>query len=138
MENFTAPKHATAIYSDIIEDECFNAQYDYTPIYESFGEVVHREDLGSYQGDTLLLLRRGDQYAYLCVGWGSCSGCDALQACGCAGDIDALIQDLWDECVWRSKANTLAWFCSHDWQGDYMGRVAAGFVAECIFNHLQP
>jgi hypothetical protein len=72
---------------------------DYTPIINHFGWaqiVIH--DRG-YSGDTFVLYHAafGSRYRILVIGWGSCSGCDALQACKTYADIDALINHLRNE-----------------------------------------
>lgn len=43
-------------------------------------ETVVRTDEGSYQGDSIILLKRWNEYYIANWGWGSCSGCDALEA----------------------------------------------------------
>jgi hypothetical protein len=79
----------------------FDSPDDYTPIIQSFGHIIVRTDEDGYQGDTFVLLGKDDRYGFLVFGWGSCSGCDALQACDSYDDIDALITQL---------ENTIHWF----------------------------
>ena len=43
-------------------------------------EIVAKYDEGSYQGDSMALLKRWKEYYVANWGWGSCSGCDALEA----------------------------------------------------------
>ena len=43
-------------------------------------EIVATETFGSYQGDLLFTLRDGERIGYVVIGYGSCSGCDALEA----------------------------------------------------------
>lgn len=73
---------------------------NYGEIVESFGyEIVDSEVFGDYQGDYCYILRNEDTIGYVVIGYGSCSGCDALQAaepwcrCGneCTCDWSALI-----------------------------------------------
>ena len=55
--------------------------YGYEDLLESFGlEVIKSEMVGNYQGDYLTLFKDEDRYGYLVFGYGSCSGCDALEA----------------------------------------------------------
>ena len=55
--------------------------YGYGDLLESFGlEVIKSEVVGSYEGDYLNLFKDGNRYGYLMFGYGSCSGCDALEA----------------------------------------------------------
>lgn len=79
----------------------FDSPDDYTPIIQSFGHVIVRTDEDDYEGDTFVLLGKDDRYGFLVFGWGSCSGCDALQACGSFAAIDTLITQL---------ENTIHWF----------------------------
>lgn len=79
----------------------YNEEYDwiedppsYRDIVETFGKVLIEEEVGDYQGDSLYLIRDGYRYGVLTFGWGSCSGCDALQDCRNQEDIDRLQDDL--------------------------------------------
>ena len=93
---------------------------DYNPIIKSFGNVVVQVDDSDYQGDSRILYNEGGKIGYLKFGWGSCSGCDALQACNTYADVDQLIGELRDQVIWfDTPAECLAWFENHDWAGDY-------------------
>lgn len=53
----------------------------YKQIVRSWGyEVVAFEAFGSYQGDYLALLRGPEGVGLIVFGYGSCSGCDELEA----------------------------------------------------------
>lgn len=53
----------------------------YEDIVKSWGwTVLNFETFGSYQGDHLALLQRGNEIGLVVFGYGSCSGCDVLQA----------------------------------------------------------
>ncbi len=54
---------------------------DYDVIVASFGDIMVAESYGDYQGDSMYMIRRGARFGMVRVGWGSCSGCDALEAC---------------------------------------------------------
>lgn len=120
------------VYPGIKENDkdWFYAPGDYTPLLESFGyEIVVREDDQEYQGDSFILYfdRSGDhgeydgmdQYGILIFGWGSCSGCDALQGCQSYQEIDDLRKSLHDSIIWDSARSQLRYFETHDWDGDY-------------------
>lgn len=66
----------------------------YHQIVETFGEILIEEKEVDYQGDSLYLIKRGHRYGVLTFGWGSCSGCDALEACDDQEDINHLQNDL--------------------------------------------
>lgn len=93
---------------------------DYTPIVESFGDVLVHASVGSYQGDDYALVYdSAEGYAFVEIGWGSCSGCDALQACGGLAEVAALRNDIYATLTYRSPEDLLAWMRSHDWKGDF-------------------
>lgn len=53
----------------------------YTSVVETFGyEIVLSERLGSWQGDIVFVLKNEDRVGFLVVGYGSCAGCDVLEA----------------------------------------------------------
>lgn len=87
-----------------------------------------------YQGDTRVLLRDGDRFGVLTFGWGSCSGCDALQACDSVADATALRNYLWGQVQWTGDAGaTAAWLREKDWEATYMsGERTRQFVAESL------
>lgn len=91
----------------------------YQPIVNHFGEVVLQVDTGDYQGDTHILYRKDNLFGYLSFGWGSCSGCDALQACSSYEECGELIQHLEYSIKWETKEAMLRYFKEHDWDGDY-------------------
>lgn len=81
-------------------DEHCNDFSNYSPIICSFGKVLVQVDAGAYSGDTLVLLSKNGLYGFLAFGWGSCSGCDALQACQTFADVDELIDSLESSIQW--------------------------------------
>ena len=111
---------ARDLYPD--EEEGYSMVADYTPIIQSLGKVYVRVDDEDYQGDSRILFRGVENYklGFLLFGWGSCSGCDSLQACSTFSEIDELIQELKDKIIWfDSKEIALDYFKTHDWEGDY-------------------
>ena len=102
---------------------------NYEPLVKSMGYEVlldtHQKD---YQGDSLYLLRDlenahmingriyGARFGFLIFGWGSCSGCDALQACQSYEDIERLRQGLHTSIIWHDSAEHFAqWVKERDW-----------------------
>jgi len=73
---------------------------DYQPIVESFGDVLVQVDDNDYSGDTRVLLKSGGRFGFLNFGWGSCSGCDALQSCNSYRAVEELIQGLERDIKW--------------------------------------
>lgn len=96
----------------------------YRDLVDSFGVDVLAENYDDdYQGDARYLLRDGARYGLLFFGWGSCSGCDALQACDTPVEITELRDQLWNEVRWESSAPALlSYITAKDWELDYAYR----------------
>ena len=101
-------------------DDSWFCFYDYEPMIYHFGEVLHRVDIGRYQGDTLVLYKHREtgDYGYLRFGWGSCSVCDALQSCSNWNQVQALLDDLRNSIKWGDSQEILLFLIEHDWEGD--------------------
>lgn len=97
---------------------------DYWGLMESTGLSIHvqGEHLG-HQGDSWAVVSDGDRWGFLTFGWGSCSGCDALQACDSLKDFDDLRTVLYDGIVWKdSKDDLLKYMTGKDWEVEWYGR----------------
>lgn len=94
-------------------------------------EVAVFVTTGDYQGDHLVLLRRGGEYGYLEVGYGSCSGCDALEAVAPAwyedaqpgemAEVTKLRDDLWQGVLWKPAAEMREYLAGKDWALTFYG-----------------
>lgn len=73
---------------------------NYDQIVATFGRVLVETSDGDYQGDSLYLITDETRFGILTFGWGSCSGCDALEACSSQSDLDSLQDDLEKSIVW--------------------------------------
>lgn len=93
----------------------------YREITDKFGEALITVEDMDYQGDTRILLKGHDgKFGYLLFGWGSCSGCDALQACTTLSDVEELAQILYSQIKWFESKNAVRFFfLTHDWEGDF-------------------
>jgi hypothetical protein len=91
----------------------------YSDLLASMGEVITEESEGSYQGDTFVLLKRGSRYAYFTFGWGSCSGCDAMEACNSWEDVEQIRDGFFNTLRWQSPAELIKFIREHDWAGDF-------------------
>ena len=104
-------KRAEDVYAK--GDGCW---YDYQPMLNEFGDIVIQEDQDDYQGDSFLIYKVDDRYGYLNFGWGSCSGCDALQACNNINEVQKLMDELYDSIQWfDSLAELKIYFADTDW-----------------------
>lgn len=120
---------------------CRNPEYswfsppDYSELISSFGhEILLEEEDGHYQGDTRVLLRREDEaYGFLMFGWGSCSGCDALQACSNYKDLEELRDYLIQSIQWQDSLESMRKFIENkDWAGEFQPKAAQEFAKKAL------
>lgn len=81
----------------------YQAPMSYDEIVATQGEILKDWVIGSYQGDYVYLVKKDDKYAFTVIGYGSCSGCDALEACGNDEEFNALKEDIVSGIVWGTK-----------------------------------
>lgn len=106
---------------------------DYTELMQDIGAVIYEQSYGSYSGDTRALLKKNSLYGYLEFGWGSCSGCDALEGCVTDSDFEELRNDMAGDIIWRTKSEMKKFLLEHDWDGDYNPDTSFAFAAlKCI------
>ncbi len=104
---------------------------DYEPMVTAFGQrTIVSEDDADYQGDSYRLLGDGDEpdqkYGLLIFGWGSCSGCDALQQCDSVAELQDLADSIQDSIKWFcNKSDLRKYMEEHDWEGDWHWRQEA-------------
>lgn len=119
------------LYPDAFGGSPWQGPTDYTPIIEHCGTVIERWDYDGYQGDTRVLLRNEGRFGFLEIGWGSCSGCDALQGCHGWAELDELTKEIAGSVTWfASKDEALLWFRERDWSGQY--NLSPEFGAKCV------
>jgi hypothetical protein len=109
--------------------------YDYQPMVEAFGNVVVQVDDNDYQGDTRVLYDNDGKIGFLVFGWGSCSGCDALQACGNIDEVQELCDELQDDIKWfANKEEALQWTKEKDFATEYYWHISEGreFVRKVV------
>ena len=90
---------ARALYGEEVDPSWFCVS-SYQPIVDSFGEVLVQVEDNDYSGDTRVAYYKEGKYGFLNFGWGSCSGCDALQACEDENAVDKLIESLEQNVKW--------------------------------------
>lgn len=100
---------------------------DYQPMIEAFGNIAIQVDDNDYQGDTRVLYDNDGKIGVLIFGWGSCSGCDALQACENMEEVQELCNSLQDDIKWfDSKEEALEWANEKDWAAEWFWHVDEG------------
>lgn len=98
--------------------------YGYDALLATFEhDVLIKVDQNDYQGDSWVLFQDGGRIGYLVFGWGSCSGCDALEACESVTELAELQTRLYDSIHWEeSAAAMLAYFQNKDFETEFYGR----------------
>ena len=83
--------------------EYYESPMSYDGIVATQGEIIKDWTLGYYQGDYVYLLKNGDRYAFVVIGYGSCSGCDALEGCESDEEFNLLKDEITSGIVWGTK-----------------------------------
>lgn len=114
------PINAKEIYPEYTEDS-FYGPGDYQPLINAIGKVAVQVEDQDYQGDTRVLYHLDDgQVGLLIIGWGSCSGCDALQATSSPTELQELCDDIERSVTWfPNPLLALEYLKSKDWSLDY-------------------
>lgn len=98
---------------------------DYLDTIKKYGDILLICPDFDWQGDYRILYwdkTRGDKYGILIFGYGSCSGCDALQGCKTFDDWRELNTQLESSIQWGTSQEILDYLRNHDWEGDYSAR----------------
>lgn len=116
-------KDVREVFKGADDGDYFEEQYSYGLMLDSFEfEILVKEDFGSYDGDTKVVLKDGNRYGYMVFGWGSCSYCDALQSCGSYGELESLQKSLFNGIKWfESKSDLVVYFKDKDWALEWYG-----------------
>lgn len=114
-------KTAKELYSSE-QIEKFFGVWDYHPMLEEFGDILIEIDENGYQGDSFILYKNENKYGFLTYGWGSCSGCDALQACNNIEEVQELMDALYNSIQWFDSLKSVkSYFETRDWDLDWVG-----------------
>ena len=90
-------------------------------------EILAWETFGDYQGDYAVIVKKDGMLGFVVIGYGSCSGCDALEGCDTQEEYDSLMSSTLNSISWggadfiRAKIANL--FDDNNWY-----RHDAGFV----------
>lgn len=125
------------LFPNCQQDDYFDPP-SYTSIINALCDtilVIHSDS--GWDGSTYAYVKLGDQYGYLEFGWGSCSGCDALQACESYKDLEELFLSFKQSINWfNSELEFLSWFNQHDWQGSFSWQDGGQEFCKKINNHF--
>lgn len=93
-----------------------NDYVNYDQLIASFNfEVLLEESDNGYSGDTFILFKIDNYYGFLDFGWGSCSGCDALQGCGDdINRIKELREKLFQKIIWKMSLEEMKIYVSNE------------------------
>lgn len=106
---------------------------NYDSLIESFEmELLIQVDDDDYQGDTFVLLRNDDQFGILIFGWGSCSGCDALEditdrygngksEVEIVKDLNEFRDEMFSSISWRSRDEMVEYVSTKDFGLEWYG-----------------
>lgn len=83
--------------------EYYSPPMHYDQIVATQGEMLGNWTLGDWQGDYVYLLQNEDKYAFTVIGYGSCSGCDALEGCENDEEFNELKDSIINGIVWGTK-----------------------------------
>lgn len=116
-------KNVKELYLDLEEEVNPNGETyiygpsDYQQILNEIGEILIQIDDNDYQGDSRVFYEKDGKYGYLIFGWGSCSGCDALQGCNTVEELQNLANGLEHSTRWfDSISEVQEYFNKKDWE----------------------
>ena len=95
------------LYPSDGERDYYWGESSYQPMIEDFGRILVQVDDDDYQGDTRVVYEKDGKHGLLIFGWGSCSGCDALQACNSREETAELIESTEQSIKWFDTLNEL-------------------------------
>jgi hypothetical protein len=108
--------------------------WDYAELVDSMEvSVLLKVEEDNYQGDSYYLVKDGDRHGLLTFGWGSCPGCDALEACSTVAEATELRDQIFNQIHWEpTPADLLAYMDTKDWSLDWTWHDAEGkqFLAD--------
>lgn len=102
-------EYDASVFDEMDVDFKWGCGLGYESVLDTFGyEVVLYETLGSWQGDIVTILKDGTRFGFLMFGYGSCSGCDALEGTSTLDDLKALAIGLHSDIRWFESMSDLA------------------------------
>ena len=107
-------------------EDYFYASESYSDLVASAGTIIKEWEIGSWSGDLVYLLKNGNKFGFIVLGYGSCTVCDDLQACANQKDVDELKASIVKNIFWGNPEEVEAYaindnanrwyFHEHDWK----------------------
>ena len=73
--------------------------------FKSLGiEILEWVTFGIYQGDYAVIVKKDKTLGFVVIGYGSCSGCDALEACDSSEEYNDLISSVLKDIYWGTTS----------------------------------
>lgn len=94
--------------------EPFYPSDSYDSMVASAGTIVKDWNIGDYQGDFVYLLKNEDKFGFVVVGYGSCSGCDALENCSNQEQVDQLKESIINDIFWGTAEEVKKYITNED------------------------
>jgi hypothetical protein len=89
-------------------DYGYGSIYSWSELVASKGaKIVGNWVVGDYQGDELFLLRKGKQFAWVVIGYGSCEGCDWLMSLETFAQVQEARDSVLSGIEWQGKKTLL-------------------------------
>jgi hypothetical protein len=89
--------------------EYYEAPMSYDEIVATQGEIIKDWVIASWQGDYVYLLKNNEKFGFIVIGYGSCSGCDALQGCENDEEFNQLKKEIVDRIFWGTAGDIEAY-----------------------------
>ncbi len=89
--------------------EYYYPSESYDSIVASAGTIIKDWNIGDWQGDYVYLLKNGNKFGFIVVGYGSCSYCDALESCENDDQVQELKKEIVDRIFWGTAADIEAY-----------------------------
>lgn len=110
----------------------YGADVSYEAIAALYGDPVVSVSDDDYQGSTSVLLKHRDipeMFGLLEYSWGSCSGCDSLQAAESTDDLQNLVDSMGSSIEWLNRMDMIEKLKKFD--DDYGAERINKFLKEC-------
>lgn len=97
--------------------------YHYENLIKATGcDIIDSLYMGNYEDDLLMVVSKNYKFGLLVTGYGSCSGCDALQGCVTNTERTELAVELYNKIMWKEPGEIIDYLEDKDWSAEYYGQ----------------